>query len=345
MKAILNKFSVLGYILVVSLAEFSNARTYESNIPLEHELALPSSFQDRLLAYLQFHQKQSKRGYWKNEPILKKMYCDVLENYADLLTKLQLTRSDVDRAVSLRNLESELNAKRKRRDANEQFETKRVKFQSHKKDSSRDALNNDKTLEHAVSKLRTKRSFRQLRAGRGLSSRKITKRLRQIIAYSGRLNRNNDLEDSSSGDDSTDGLTVDNFFLTPPSKGREKLLSNRKHSSNRHMYISARKRGQKSDSERNLEELLNTNPYFQPCDMSYRNYCFNGGMCMKLVKLNEVSCRCPEGYTGIRCEAMSNQSVLQILEYGIFLGAAGISTVAKECGKPEFAYLGLFGHN
>ncbi|XP_072038814.1 uncharacterized protein [Amphiura filiformis] len=38
------------------------------------------------------------------------------------------------------------------------------------------------------------------------------------------------------------------------------------------------------------------------CDEAWEGYCLNGGTCLHLSKLNKPSCRCPNQYTGDRCD-------------------------------------------
>ncbi|KAL3282440.1 hypothetical protein HHI36_005627, partial [Cryptolaemus montrouzieri] len=42
----------------------------------------------------------------------------------------------------------------------------------------------------------------------------------------------------------------------------------------------------------------------RPCDPDMAlHYCFNGGTCHYVMKMQEMYCVCPDGYTGLRCDS------------------------------------------
>uniref|UniRef100_W5NBW9 Pro-neuregulin-4, membrane-bound isoform n=1 Tax=Lepisosteus oculatus TaxID=7918 RepID=W5NBW9_LEPOC len=40
----------------------------------------------------------------------------------------------------------------------------------------------------------------------------------------------------------------------------------------------------------------------EPCEESEASYCFNGGLCYRILSISTPSCVCQENYKGSRCE-------------------------------------------
>ncbi|XP_013398481.1 uncharacterized protein LOC106164964 [Lingula anatina] len=268
------------------------------------------SFPDRKRHYEQFHRKYTKRGHWKNKPALKKMYCDVLEKYATLLQKL--TGRDALHEMAGRQWED---SRRYRREVRNDIEYQVYGKVVHRKKPEVNPLG--KFFSSLNS--RTKRGLRS--SG---STKKLTERIREIMELTHRLEHRDNSHDTvidGSGDGEV-GPTDIVISTTSTNRGTESAGSAE---NNNH---SIQKVPRKKD-----------NPHVSDCDESYRHYCFNGGTCFRVKALNQTSCSCPEGFTGNRCQEHINRSVLQVLEYGIFIGAAGIENLAIACGKPEYIFL------
>ncbi|XP_046575611.1 uncharacterized protein LOC124283664 [Haliotis rubra] len=54
-----------------------------------------------------------------------------------------------------------------------------------------------------------------------------------------------------------------------------------------------------------------------PCVYADRYYCLNGGTCVFVGALDLKTCRCPMGYTGLRCEMIDQEYILSLLTNSI----------------------------
>ena len=76
----------------------------------------------------------------------------------------------------------------------------------------------------------------------------------------------------------------------------------------------------------------------------FRNHCFNGGTCFRVKNLAGKVCRCPQGFTGTRCELqyanldltrriLESEDVLQIAEHGFAHAYAGTEEEVTDSGS------------
>ncbi|RUS89089.1 hypothetical protein EGW08_003152 [Elysia chlorotica] len=63
-----------------------------------------------------------------------------------------------------------------------------------------------------------------------------------------------------------------------------------------------------------LQELYKISfNHVRPCYRRDRYYCMNGGNCVFVIALDIKTCRCPIGYTGVRCEFIDQEYILSLL--------------------------------
>ncbi|XP_044750932.1 protein vein isoform X2 [Coccinella septempunctata] len=66
----------------------------------------------------------------------------------------------------------------------------------------------------------------------------------------------------------------------------------------------------------------------RPCEPGMaKHYCFNGGTCRYLIKMQELYCLCPDGYTGHRCDSkLPSQSSMYPSTPSLYTCKMGLST-------------------
>uniref|UniRef100_A0A0B7BBJ4 EGF-like domain-containing protein n=1 Tax=Arion vulgaris TaxID=1028688 RepID=A0A0B7BBJ4_9EUPU len=79
------------------------------------------------------------------------------------------------------------------------------------------------------------------------------------------------------------------------SRTRRNAASKKKHKGRRVMHVSI------------------TYGHVMPCEHKDRFYCMNGGTCVYVGALDIRTCRCPIGYTGVRCELIDQEYILSLL--------------------------------
>lgn len=66
----------------------------------------------------------------------------------------------------------------------------------------------------------------------------------------------------------------------------------------------------------------------RPCEPEMdKHYCFNGGTCHYVMKMQELYCVCPDGYTGLRCDSkLPSQSSMYPSTPSLYTCKMGLST-------------------
>ncbi|XP_059174182.1 uncharacterized protein LOC131954481 [Physella acuta] len=61
--------------------------------------------------------------------------------------------------------------------------------------------------------------------------------------------------------------------------------------------------------------------HVSPCELKDRHFCMHGGTCVFVAALDIKTCRCPLGYTGVRCAIIDQEYILSLLTNLIFTSA------------------------
>uniref|UniRef100_A0A0B7A7A2 EGF-like domain-containing protein n=1 Tax=Arion vulgaris TaxID=1028688 RepID=A0A0B7A7A2_9EUPU len=81
-------------------------------------------------------------------------------------------------------------------------------------------------------------------------------------------------------------------------------------------YLSRTRRSPDRKRKRNGHHFVHlsiTYGHVMPCQHKDRFYCMNGGTCVFVGALDIKTCRCPIGYTGVRCEMIDQEYILSLL--------------------------------
>ncbi|BFZ07066.1 hypothetical protein BsWGS_10105 [Bradybaena similaris] len=81
-------------------------------------------------------------------------------------------------------------------------------------------------------------------------------------------------------------------------------------------YLSRTRRSPSRSRKRNGPQYVHlsiTYGHVMPCEHKDRFYCMSGGTCVFVGALDIKTCRCPIGYTGVRCELIDQEYILSLL--------------------------------